>query len=99
MTLELLTYYLIAINFIAFAAFGLDKARAEAGQWRIREDTLLTLAFLGGFPGALAGRRLFRHKTRKASFTAALWRVPFYQLLFVVGGGIATDWFAFALPR
>ena len=65
---ELATYYLIAINFVAFAAFGWDKAQAERGGWRVRESTLVMLSSVGGLPGALAGRALFRHKTRKAGF-------------------------------
>lgn len=72
---EPLTYWLIAVNFAAFAAFGLDKARAEAGAWRISEGTLIGLAWLGGTLGAYAGRRAFRHKTRKVSFTRRLGEV------------------------
>ena len=71
----------IAVNFIAFAAFGIDKARAEAGSWRLRETTLLWLAFLGGAVGAYAGRALFRHKTRKQPFSAALFRIAVVQVL------------------
>lgn len=73
MLLELLIYYLIAINFATFAAFGIDKARAENGQWRISEATLLFMATVGGWPGAWAGRWAFRHKTRKQSFNESLW--------------------------
>jgi uncharacterized membrane protein YsdA (DUF1294 family) len=50
---------LAVMNFLAFAAFGLDKARAERGAWRIREETLLQLAFFGGTLGAYAGRAVF----------------------------------------
>lgn len=77
---ELLVYYLIAINFAAFAAFGLDKARAEAGAWRIRESTLHSLAFFGGLPGAYAGRAAFRHKTRKKDFTHGLHLIGAFQI-------------------
>ncbi|WP_324828613.1 DUF1294 domain-containing protein [Qipengyuania zhejiangensis] len=70
---ELATYFLIAINFLAFAAFGWDKAQAESGGWRVTEKTLVTLASLGGIFGALAGRAVFRHKTRKPGFNAKLW--------------------------
>lgn len=45
---------LIALNFFTFAAFGIDKDRAERGTWRISEGTLLRLAFFGGTPGAYA---------------------------------------------
>ena len=82
---ELLTYYVIAINFCAFAAFGLDKARAESGGWRVREDTLVSFVVFGGIIGALAGRALFRHKTRKKSFSQKLWG-GFFMHLLLVGG-------------
>ena len=39
-----LLFYLIAINVIAFAAMGIDKAKARAGKWRIAESTLFALA-------------------------------------------------------
>ena len=68
--LQIATYYLIAINFVAFAAFGCDKAQAQAqrGGWRVRERTLVMFSSVGGLPGSLAGRALFRHKTRKPGF-------------------------------
>lgn len=72
---------LAAINLAEFAAFGIDKARAEAGQWRISEGTLLGLAAIGGTPAAYAGRRLFRHKTRKQPFCAQLHTVAVLQVI------------------
>jgi uncharacterized membrane protein YsdA (DUF1294 family) len=72
---------LVVINFVAFAAFGIDKAKAEAGQWRVQESTLLTFALLGGSPGAYAGRALFRHKTRKQPFNSQLQVIVFLQVL------------------
>jgi uncharacterized membrane protein YsdA (DUF1294 family) len=76
---------LIAINFLAFAAFGLDKARAEAGVWRISEGTLLNLAMIGGTPGAYAGRALFRHKTRKQPFCNRLHAIAIIQIAILAG--------------
>lgn len=78
---------LIAMNFLAFAAFGLDKAKAEAGARRISEAALLNLAFFGGIGGAYAGRALFRHKTRKQPFVSHLHTIAAMQL--VVGVGLA----------
>lgn len=89
--LELATYWLIAVNFVAFAAFGFDKAQAEQGGWRVRERTLLTLALLGGTLGAYLGRRLFRHKTRKNAFSNALLRVLALQVILI---GLAVVAFA-----
>jgi len=78
---------LIAMNFLAFAAFGIDKWKAEAGYWRVAESTLLTLALLGGSIGAYAGRAAFRHKTRKQPFSSQLHSIAVLQLL-LIGGGV-----------
>lgn len=72
---------LCAVNFAAFAAFGIDKARAENGGWRIRESTLLLLALIGGTAGAYAGRRAFRHKTRKEPFNSELRGIVWLQVI------------------
>lgn len=64
--------YLAAVNTIAFLAFRLDKARAIAGARRIREDTLLFLAVMGGWVGAKIAQRRYRHKTRKQPFALLL---------------------------
>ncbi len=77
---------LAVMNFLAFAAFGIDKARAEQGAWRIREETLLQLAFFGGTLGAYAGRAVFRHKTRQA---AVLRAAAFHRRAAIVRGGVS----------
>ena len=79
-TAEYLTYYLIAINLFTFAAFGIDKAKAEAGHRRISEANLLTWAMIGGSPAAYAARALFRHKTRKQPFSGQLHMIAVLQL-------------------
>ena len=61
---KILLFYLIIINIIAFIMYGIDKKRAIEGRWRIREKTLLGLAFFGGSIGALIGMYRFRHKTK-----------------------------------
>ena len=76
-----LAIYAVAINFAAFAAFGIDKMLARAGAWRISEARLLGLAFVGGSPGAYAGRRLFRHKTRKQPFSGELHAIAVLQIV------------------
>ncbi len=77
----------IAINFFAFAAFGIDKMKAEAGSWRVAESTLLLFALLGGSPGAYAGRRVFRHKTRKQPFSNQLHGIAIFRGIALAGGG------------
>lgn len=83
---------IIAMNFLAFAAFGIDKSRAERGAWRIAEGTLLRLAFFGGTPGAYAGRALFRHKTRKQPFCDQLRAIAILQCI-AIAGLIGYFWF------
>lgn len=70
--------YLILVNLIAFALYGIDKRRAKQGAWRISEYTLLLVALLGGSLGALLGMRYFRHKTRHRKFR---YGVPLILLL------------------
>ncbi len=63
----LLEIFLVIVNFVALAIFGIDKLNSKKGVWRIPESRLLLVAFFGPF-GAYAGMLLFRHKTRKIKF-------------------------------
>lgn len=47
---------------------GIDKKRAKRGEWRISEATLWWLATIGGALGGFIGMRVYRHKTKHASF-------------------------------
>ena len=57
-------------SLLALAAFAWDKAAAARGARRIPERNLHLLELLGGWPGAILGALLFRHKTRKGSYLA-----------------------------
>ena len=61
--------YLICINIITIAVYGIDKRNAVRGKWRIRVSTLLTLAAAGGSAGALLAMHLFHHKPKKKKFS------------------------------
>lgn len=67
--MKLIITYLILVNAAAFAAYGIDKWKAQHNRWRISEAALLGLALFGGAAGAYAGMRAFRHKTKHAKFT------------------------------
>lgn len=60
-------------SLLAFGAYGKDKRAARTGRWRTAESTLHLLGLLGGWPGALAAQRVFRHKSSKPSFQMAFW--------------------------
>lgn len=63
---------LLIINAIGFFLMLSDKRRARKNLWRIPEQTLLTVAALGGSLGCLAGMYAFRHKTRHPKFTIGI---------------------------
>ncbi len=65
-------YYLIVINILTFAVYGIDKRKARQGSWRISEATLLMLAVIGGTIGALLGMQVWRHKTMHLKFKYGL---------------------------
>ena len=73
-----LAAYLAVMNLAAFGAYGADKRRARRGRWRVPERTLFLLPLLGGSIGALAGMRVFHHKTRHWYFR---WDIPAIFLL------------------
>lgn len=47
----LLIYYLLGINAVTFALYGIDKLKSKKGWWRVPEKTLLMLAVIGGSMG------------------------------------------------
>jgi len=59
-------YFIVLATFsvLALLLYGVDKLRAMKNRWRIPEKILLGLGFCGGALGAIAGMRLWHHKTR-----------------------------------
>ncbi|MEX0319529.1 MAG: DUF1294 domain-containing protein [Ruegeria sp.] len=81
--------YLWIVNGVTVLAFGWDKLQARRRRWRIPERRLLWLAAIGGSPGALVGRWIFRHKTRKRGFVKWLFIIVAIQA--VVGYFLLTE--------
>lgn len=81
---QVLFYYLIAVNVLAFVLMGLDKRRAKKNAWRIPERTLFLPVIFGGALGGVAGMHLFRHKTRHWYFQYGF---PLLLLLQLAGAG------------
>lgn len=83
---DMMTIFLgfLLINAWTFCLFGWDKIRAESGGWRVAETSLLGLALIGGSVGAFSGRALFRHKTRKQSFSNSLYGIAIFQVAAIV---------------
>lgn len=74
--MEWVFYWLIAANLIGFIMMIVDKQRAETGEWRIAESTLITWSLIGGSIGTLAATIAIRHKTRKQPIATLLRAIP-----------------------
>jgi uncharacterized membrane protein YsdA (DUF1294 family) len=65
----------LLMSLVCFAAYGIDKRRANLQKRRIPEKQLHLMEILGGWPGAVLGQQMFRHKTIKMSFRLVLWAI------------------------
>lgn len=74
--------FVAVMSILSFALYGIDKAKAKAHKWRIKEAVLLGFGFFGGAIGALLGMVLFHHKTKHWYF----WIVNFLGIGVVVAG-------------
>lgn len=63
-----LTVWLLLANLLTLVFYGVDKMAACKAWSRVPESTLLMLGFVGGWPSAILGQQLFRHKTQKQPF-------------------------------
>lgn len=73
------------LNALSYCLFFWDKRAALRGDWRVSESTLLFVALIGGSLGAMIGRRVFRHKTRKQPFAGILKAIFGLHILLVLG--------------
>lgn len=62
-----------AASLITFGTYAIDKWSAQRGGQRVAEKTLHGMALLGGWPGAILGQVLLRHKSSKPSFRVVFW--------------------------
>lgn len=60
-------WFLLA-NALTLVIYGIDKTAARKTWRRVPESTLLVFGVVGGWPGAIVGQQLFRHKTQKQPF-------------------------------
>ena len=76
-------WYLVA-SAVTFTAYALDKSAARRGARRIAESTLHALSFAGGWPGALLGQQLLRHKSSKYEFRQLFWATVVFNCVALV---------------
>lgn len=76
--------YLIIVNFITFILYAIDKWKAQHHKWRINENLLIILAFVGGSIGALLAMKIFHHKTKHKKFRIAVPIILFFQIVLTI---------------
>ena len=81
---ELILLYLLIINAVGFLLMLVDKLKAKKNLWRIPEDTLMTIAALGGSIGSLIGMYTVRHKTKHLKFTLGIPLILAVQIAAVI---------------
>ena len=84
MPYQWITTDLIVVNALSFLLMLADKLRAKRSAWRIPESTLMTVAFIGGSIGAIAGMYLARHKTRHPKFFIGLPAILVMQIAAII---------------
>jgi len=81
--MEVLLLYFLIINFAVFIIAGYDKYLGTKNKRRIPENTLFSMALLGGSVGLLFAMLLFRHKTSKSSFIVKFCGIFLIQIMIV----------------
>ncbi|MEB2846054.1 DUF1294 domain-containing protein [Rhizobiales bacterium RZME27] len=78
-----LTLFLIYLlfNVVVFCVYWWDKQAARDGEWRVSENTLLTVALFGGSLGAVTAQQTLRHKTRKEPFRSILMTIVAFHIV------------------
>ncbi|WP_035186517.1 DUF1294 domain-containing protein [Alteribacter aurantiacus] len=70
--IEYFLWYYVVITIIAFFVMRQDKRKAQKNGRRTSEQSLFTWAAFGGALGMLIASKMFRHKTRKKTFSIGL---------------------------
>ncbi|MFH6945313.1 DUF1294 domain-containing protein [Flavobacterium sp. FlaQc-50] len=81
--MKVLLLYFLIVNSLDFLIAGYDKYLAIKNKRRIPENTLFTMALIGGSVGLLLAMILFRHKTSKISFIVKFLIIILIQALIV----------------
>ena len=77
--------WMLVVSVVSFVTYRTDKQAALKNAWRVPENKLHFLDLIGGWPGGLIARQLWRHKTTKTSFVVTFW-------LTVIINIIASNW-------
>lgn len=82
--MQIFLLYIIALTIVTFVVYGIDKYKATHKKWRIPEATLIGLAIIGGSFGALAGMKIWHHKTLHPKFKYGIPIIIIFQVIALV---------------
>ncbi len=82
--MQIFIFYISALTIITFFVYGVDKYKATHKKWRIPEATLIGLAIIGGSIGALAGMKIWHHKTLHPLFKYGIPLILILQVIAIV---------------
>ncbi|MBR7742561.1 DUF1294 domain-containing protein [Phycicoccus sp. BSK3Z-2] len=74
----------LVLGLVSFALYRVDKRAARDRTRRIPESGLHLVDLLGGWPGGLVARPLFRHKTTKQPFRTVFWLTAVVNVVVLV---------------
>ncbi|WP_229263836.1 DUF1294 domain-containing protein [Cohnella cholangitidis] len=80
--LVLIGYYVV-VNVVTMYLMAHDKSQAKKHGRRVPERTLFLWAAIGGAVGAIVAMRIWRHKTKHASFVIGMPVILVAQALFI----------------
>ena len=73
----------VLMSIVLLVVMGVDKKRSKNRGRRVPENTLFTLALLGGAMGGVIGMQAFRHKTQHMQFVVG------FPLIALIQWGLA----------
>lgn len=74
----------IMLGLITFAMYAKDKSSAKNNGWRTPENTLHTLAIVGGWVGASLAHKILKHKSSKTSFRQIFYATIIINMILLV---------------
>ena len=76
--------YIIILNILGYLIMYIDKRRAKKQQWRISEQTIFLITFLGRRIGTTLGMYTFRNKNKKIKFIIGLPLITIIEIIVII---------------
>lgn len=76
--------YILVINLIAFLLTYYDKKASKIGLRRVKENTLMLVALLGGSAAMYISMKMIHHKTRVSLFMVGLPFIFVVEMILVI---------------